>query len=121
MTPRQTKAIEALLKSPTKAEAARLAGIAESTLRTYWKDPEFVSEYKARVSCLMEEGTRAAQKAVPSAVRVLLDVAEDEEQSAASRVSACRSLLEYALKLSERLEVIERITALEAKVKEGTH
>lgn len=121
MTPRQTKAIEALLKTPTKAEAARLAGIAESTLRTYWKDPVFVNEYKRRISGIMEEGTRAAQRAVPSAVRVLLDVAEDEKQGAASRVSACRSLLEYAMRLSERLEVIERITALESKVKEGTH
>lgn len=37
----------------------------------------------------------------------------DREQSGQVRVSAARSLLEYSLKLSERVDVLERLAELE--------
>lgn len=45
MTPKKERALLALLSCPTAREAARVAGIHESTLRTYWKDPAFVQAY----------------------------------------------------------------------------
>ena len=62
MTPRQQKAIQALLTSPTKAEAARAAGVGESTLRQYLKDPEFITAYREAVRELLESATRQAQR-----------------------------------------------------------
>ena len=47
MNPKQIKALQALLTQPTKAAAAKEAGIDESTLRRYLSDPEFQKEYKA--------------------------------------------------------------------------
>lgn len=35
-------------------------------------------------------------------------------------MSAARSILEYSLKLTEQLDILERIKALEDTVKEGT-
>lgn len=46
MTPRKEKALRALLVSRTRAEAAKTAGIGESTLREYMKDAEFMERYK---------------------------------------------------------------------------
>lgn len=46
MTPRKEKALRALLVSRTRAEAAKTAGIGESTLREYMKDTEFMERYK---------------------------------------------------------------------------
>ena len=42
MTPRKEKALQALLVSRTRAEAAQAAGIGESTLRSYMQDAEFM-------------------------------------------------------------------------------
>ena len=46
LTPRKEKALRALLVSRTRAEAAKTAGIGESTLREYMKDAEFMERYK---------------------------------------------------------------------------
>jgi hypothetical protein len=42
------KALAALLVAPTIAEAARMAGIAERTLRSWLARPDFAKEYAAR-------------------------------------------------------------------------
>ena len=47
MTPRKEKALRALLVSRTRAEAAKTAGIGESTLREYMKDAEALPALEA--------------------------------------------------------------------------
>ena len=59
MNPKQIKALQALLTQPTKAAAAKEAGIDESTLRRYLSDPEFQkAEFESWV-CHMEEDIAA--------------------------------------------------------------
>lgn len=120
MTARQQKALAALLTSPTREKAAEAAGITSKTLRSYLAIPEFQEEYKKAFAGLVEDATRQAQQALAPALSTLQEIVEDGGEAAQARVSAARSILEYSLKLTEQLDVLERIKALEDTVKEGT-
>ena len=58
MTPKQQKALLALLTSPTREQAAAAAGITPKTLRGYLAVPEFQAEYKKAFAALVEDATR---------------------------------------------------------------
>ena len=70
MTPRKEKALQALLVSRTRAEAAKAAGIGESTLREYMKDPEFLDRYREAFGNLVQDAARQAGQ-MPGASRIL--------------------------------------------------
>lgn len=119
MTQKQQKALLALLTEPTRAKAAATAGITVKTLRSYLDDPEFQAEYKKAFSSMVEDATRQAQQALAPALSTLREIVEDGGENAQARVSAARSILEYSMKLTEQLDILERIEALEDAVKEG--
>ena len=77
MTPKQQKALLALLTNPTKERAAAAAGITTKTLRGYLADPEFQAEYKKAFAGLVEDATRQVQQALAPALSTLREVVED--------------------------------------------
>ncbi len=83
-------------------------------------NPEFQEEYKKAFAGLVEDATRQAQQALSPALSTLKEIVEDSGEAAPARVSAARSILEYGMKLTEQLDIIERINALEGAVKERT-
>lgn len=113
MTPRKEKALQALLVSRTRAEAAKAAGISESTLRTYMQDAEFVERYKRAFGDMVQDATRQAQRTISPALSTLREIMEDREEQTTARISAARSILEYALKLSEQTDILEQLRELE--------
>lgn len=92
-------------------------GISPRTLSRYLADPEFQAEYKRAFSGLVEGATRQAQRNLEPAVNTLQEIMQDREQNGQIRVSAARSLLEYSMKLSERMDVLERLDKLEESLK----
>lgn len=118
MTPRKERALQALLVCRTRSEAARAAGIGESTLREYMKDPEFLSRYREAFGNLLHDAARQAQQSISPALSTLREILEDSEEPAQARIQAARSTLEYALRLTEQLDIVSRIQALENVVKE---
>lgn len=116
MTAKQVKALQALLTYPTQAAAAQAAGIGVSTLKRYLDDDEFQKEYKAAFSALVSDAVRQAQKSLSPALTTLEEIMRDDAQTGQIRVSAARSLLEFSLKATEQLEIIERLKELETKV-----
>lgn len=120
MKARQQKALAALLTAPNKVEAAKMAGVTTRTLQNYLSDPEFQVEYKKAFAGLVEGATRQAQQSLAPALATLREIAEDRGEAAQARVSAARSILEYGLKLTEQLDIIERIKALEDTTQEGS-
>lgn len=118
LTTRKTKALQALLTEPTKRAAAERAGISESTLRSYFSDREFQRAYKEAFAEVVTEATREAQRSLYPAIKTLQDIVEDEEQPGSSRISAARSILEYGLRLTEAVDVIERLNTLEEQFNE---
>ena len=116
MTHRQNKAIAALLRCPTKQEAAKEAGIAESTLRSYLADPEFQTELRKAFARMVDDAANDLKRTLSPAIQALQDIVADEEQSASARISAARSLLEYSLRYSEFSDILRLLNGDEANV-----
>ena len=120
MTPRQQKALAALLTSPSKAAAANAAGIAPRTLRDYLADPEFQAAYRDAFGNMVEDATRQAQQAISPALSTLLEIMEDREEDAQARISAARAILSHGIKLTETTDILNRLQELETAM-EGGH
>ena len=120
MTPRQLKALAALLTSPRKAAAAQAAGIAPRTLRDYLADPEFQAAYRDAFGNMVEDATRQAQQAISPALSTLREIVEDREEDAQARISAARAILSHGLKLTETTDILNRLQELETAI-EGGH
>lgn len=97
----------------TRAEAAKAAGIGESTLRGYLKEPEFLERYREAFGNLVQDATRQAQQAINPALSTLKEIMEDKDEQATARIQAARSTLEYALKLTEQTDILEQLRELE--------
>lgn len=120
MTPRQQKALAALLTSPSKAAAAKAAGIAPRTLRDYLADPEFQAAYRDAFGNMVEDATRQAQQAISPALSTLREIVEDREEDAQARISSARAILSHGLKLIETTDILNRLRELETAM-EGGH
>ena len=79
MTPKQYRALQALLTCKTREEAAAQAGIAPRTLRSYFEDPEFQKQYKKAFGNLVEDATRQAQQTIAPALDTLKEIMQDPE------------------------------------------
>lgn len=118
MTPKQQKALLALLENPTKERAAAAAGITSKTLRGYLENVEFQAEYKKAFAGLVETATRQAQQTLHPALSTLKEIMEDVNIAPSARVQACRTALEYTIRLTEQNDIMERLAALEQAVEE---
>ena len=113
MNARQRAALQALMVCSTKAEAAKQAGIAERTLRSYFQDEEFVKEYDRLFGDLMDEVTRELQKSLPLAIRTLRAVCEDPEASWPAKSAAAHRLLDVAPEYVTQNNILQRLEKLE--------
>lgn len=113
MTPRKEKALQALLVCRTRREAAQMAGIGESTLRGYLQEDEFQARYRQAFGDLVESAARQAQQAINPALSTLREIMEDGDEQAQARITAARSVLEYAIKLTEQTDILEQLRELE--------
>lgn len=106
-----------MLTCRTKAEAARAAGIAESTLREYMKDQEFVERYRQACGDLLRAAAQQARQGISPALETLQEITEAQANPQA-RIMAARAVLDFALKLEERVDFLERLERLEKMQKE---
>lgn len=90
-----------------------MAGIAESTLRSYMQDSEFVDRYKQAFGDMVRDATRQAQQTLSPALSTLREIMENEEINPAARVNAAKIALDYAVRLTDQNDLAERLTALE--------
>ena len=105
MTARQQKALAALLTSPSKAAAAKAAGISPRTLRDYLADPDFQTAYRDAFGNMVEDATRQAQQAI--------------SPDAQARISAARAILSHGIKLTETTDILSRLQELEEAMEHG--
>lgn len=119
LSPRQQRALQALLQAPDKRTAARLANIGERTLRTYLGDPVFTAELQRLQAEQIADAARRGRQGMGAAMSTLKNIADDETANAQNRIMACRSLLEYGLKLDERENVLRRLEVLEKSLLGG--
>lgn len=113
LSPRQQRALQALLEAPDKRTAARLANIGERTLRTYLNDPAFTAELQRFQAEQIADAAQRGRQSMTGAMDALRSVMDDESQNGQTRVQAARSILEYSLKLDERENILKRLDELE--------
>ncbi len=119
MTGKKTKLLAAPLTQPTKERAAQAAGISMTTLKRYLSDTEFQAAYKSALSDLVADASAQARQGMEPALAALRQIVENKGEVAQARISAARSLLEFSLKLTEIADVLQRLDALEATMKDG--
>lgn len=113
MTPNKEKAIAALLTHATKKSAAEAAGIDPRTMRRYFDDADFQQAYRAAFGSMVEDATRQAQQTIRPALDVLKEIMEDTEINPAARVTAAKTAIEYAIRLTDQNDLAERLAVLE--------
>jgi len=114
LPPRHEKAILALLNNPTIARAAEAAGVDESTLHRWLRDPAFASAYKRARAESFGQAVGLTQRYAGAAVQTLVKIMADPAAATASKVAAATSLLKFGREgvvlddLEERVAKLER-------------
>jgi len=114
LTPKQAKALGALLHESTLEKAAAACGTSESTLIRWLKDEKFKAAYRDAKREIVAHATTLLQRACGAAVEVLVKVATDETAPASSRVSAARTILDLSVRSIEVEDLAARVELLEA-------
>ena len=114
LEPAQERAIVALLSEPTLRAAASSAGISESTLWRWLRDPAFRVAYRRARQEVLERATARLAALVGVAVEALSEIVADRAVSPHVRVSAASRIVEFALKAAEIEDVQARLEKLEA-------
>ena len=117
ITPRQSRAIPALLTEESIEAAAARAKISRRTLDRWLKeDDQFQTElHKAQDRAIDRAISRLAGEA-RAAAATLAEIHRDREVAAAVRVQAARAVLSEIMKLREQRELASRIERLEERL-----
>jgi len=118
-TRKKEKAIAALLTTDTVEQAASVAGIAESTLYRWLKDPTFLEQYRKARKAAVDQAISTLQERANKAAKALIDIAEDQEMPPSTRVAAAREILQTSIKGVERDDFERRLEELERMVIRG--
>ena len=113
LSPKQEKALIALLTEPTISAAAKTAGIGERTLHTWLGEDAFAKAYRDARRAAVQQTIARLQQASSMAVTTLMEVMDGMGNSPAARVSAAKAVIEQTLKSTEIEDLAARIEALE--------
>jgi len=116
LTPKQERALDALLRSPSIQAAAVAAGCGTSTLRRWLGTPVFDTAYQAARARLLETTLNQLQSVGAAAIEALHEILVDKTAPPASRVAASRHVLDLMLRARETLEIENRLQEIEARL-----
>ncbi len=114
LTPKQEKALVALLSEPTIKAAAASIGIGESTLHLWLQDPIFDDAYREARRGTVQQAITRLQSLSGAAVVVLAHLMADKNTPASTRYAAASKILDTAIKAVELEQLEARLAALEA-------
>jgi hypothetical protein len=115
LTPRQEKAIIALIQHPSTEQAATVAGVNARTVRRWLTEPAFVAAYLEARRQVFDEGLKRLEIALPKAVAILTDAMENSTDQA-RRLRAANHLLRYALKAHELLDLGRQLSEIQEQL-----
>lgn len=108
-----TELVAALARGCGTSEAAACAGISHTTLRKRTSDPHFMKEVsKQRYRCLNRTAGILADLSTLAARR-LRELMVDDGVPEHVVANACRTVLDYTMRLREGMDLDDRITELE--------
>jgi hypothetical protein len=110
---KQELALRAVISHPTLKEAALAAGIGETTLWRYMQDEAFSRRLRETRRDAVNHAVIRLQRASSDAVTVLHDLMMKDDAPASARITAARTVLDYAIRAVEIDELKARIDQLE--------
>jgi hypothetical protein len=113
---RRQAAIAALLECPTLAQAALAAGVCEKTLRTWLKQPEFLSSYREARRQVVEHAVGHVQQLTAKAAATL--ERNLDNGSGNVEVKAAVALLEHAARGLDVFDLADKVQKLEQTLAE---
>ena len=117
LTPKQEKAIGALLSESTMEEAAEAAGVNRATIFRWLQQEEFQTAYTQVRRESVKHAIARLQNRSSEAVEVLAEIMKDEMNAPSARVSAAKAIIEYSIKAVEVEDLAKRLAELEALFK----
>lgn len=112
LTPKQHKAIAALISERTHEDAAEAAGISSATLYRWLKEDAFMDAYREATSQAFEGAIRKLHALTPKALEILEEhLVSDEEP--AKKVRAVFALLDRGFKGKEQFDLLPRLERVE--------
>jgi hypothetical protein len=112
-------AILALLTRPSIEDAARVAGIAEKTLRRWMRDPEFKAEYLRARREAASQAIALIQQGMGGAAITMRKLMTDVNVPAAVRLRAAEAVVGLGIKGIEVEDIEARLSQLEAAAEEN--
>lgn len=113
LSPRQHRAIAALMTTPTIGQAAETAQVSRAQISRWLAQTDFQAELERERRAMMKAATDALRVASSEAVAALRRVLADPDTTAAVTVQAASAILSHAYKAVEQADVVARIDALE--------
>ena len=117
LTPKQEKAIAALLSEPTLKGAAQQVKVSEITIIRWLREDAFRDAYQEARREATKQAIARLQQASSEAVDTLRDVMNTKYLQAGARVSAAKTVLELSLKAIETEDLQARVEQLELLLK----
>lgn len=114
---KQELALRAVISHPTLKEAALASGVSETTLWRYMQDAEFSRRLREARRDAVNHAVIRLQRASSDAVTVLRDLMMKDDAPAAARITAARTVLDYAIRAVEIDELKTRVEELEEFIK----
>lgn len=115
LTPKQVKALTALLAGKSVEAAAKEAGVNPATLHRWLGEVAFKAAYHASRRELAQQGLGVLQAAVRAAVGTVVQIMQSTTAPAAIRLRAAQIIIESAVKWLELEDLDARLHALEEK------
>jgi hypothetical protein len=121
LTPRQMRAVEAMMSEPTSRAAAKKARIGVTTLYRWLASPTFADALREARAQTFERTMAGLSAASETAVEVLREIMSEEaaaaRETASVRVRAARVALGAMLRAHSMIETEERLRGIEAQLK----
>lgn len=116
LTPRQLRAVEALLAFGEVTRAADAVGVNRATIRRWRQTPAFDAALRAAEAEALDGVGRRLTRLSAAALDVIDQVLADAGAPAALRIRAADLVLARLLQVRELVEIEDRLAALEAAV-----
>jgi len=113
LSPKQRRAVEALLSTGEVAAAAREAGINRASLHRWLKEPAFLQAVREAEAAALDELSRLLVRLGRTAAATLAKAMSDPAVPWATRVRAADASLSRLLQLRELATLEARVTELE--------
>ncbi len=119
LSPKQEKAILALLQEPTIAKAAKAAQIGERTIHRWLSDSDFGKAYRKARREAFGHAIALTQHYAPLAVNTLATIMADASTPAHARVTAASTLLKFGREGIELDDLAARVETLEGAAEQA--